>query len=139
MNNVINDYNPLPYKGPNPLPTYANLGKVEHTLYGQISGGYIITLAKLTVADSMSAGTPLTHALFESYTDHGEPCAVARTRTSGYDREFMAVKNAMFAVGIDFNPSPTCDSEKILQSLGDWFKFKNPEIIEVSVVSQTCH
>lgn len=111
----------------------------EYALLGKVKGGYVITLAKLSVGESMSAGNPLTHALFESFTDHGERMAVARTRVSGYDREFTAVKNAMFAAGVEFNSSPPCSSEEILTAFGEWFMAHNPEIEDCSVVSQTCH
>lgn len=136
---MIKDFIPGPYDGPNPLPTYATTGMTEYTLLGEVQGGYIITLAKLTISDSMSAGNPLTHALFESFTDHGARMSVARTRVSGFDREFTAVKNAMFAAGVEFNSAPPCSSEEILTALGDWFMAHNSEITGCSVVSQTCH
>lgn len=136
---MIKDFIPQPYTGPNPLPSYATTDMTEYTLYGKVQGGYVITLAKLTIGDSVSAGNPLTHALFESFSDHGEQMSVARTRVSGFDREFTAVKNAMFAAGVEFNSAPPCSSEEILNAFGDWFKTHNPEIEDCSVVSQTCH
>lgn len=136
---MIKDFIPAPYEGPNPLPSYATTDMTEYTLLGKIQSGYVIMLAKLTVGDSVSAGNPLTHALFESFTDHGVRMSVARTRVSGYDREFTAVKNAMFTAGVEFNSTPPCSSEEILIAFGDWFMAHNPEIKDCSVVSQTCH
>lgn len=136
---MIKDFIPQEYTGPNPLPSYATTDMTEYTLLGEVQGGYIITLAKLTVGDSVSAGNPLTHALFESFTDHGERRSVARTRVSGYDREFTAVKNAMFAAGVEFNSASPCGSEEILTAFGEWFMSQNAEITNCSVVSQTCH
>ncbi|MEG1562516.1 MAG: hypothetical protein RR365_02125 [Bacteroides sp.] len=135
---MIKAFNPQPFDGYNPLPDYVS-GVDKHALIGTIPGGYKITLAKLTVGASMSAGNPLAHALFESYTNHGEQAKVARTRASGYDREFIAVRSAMNETGVEFHPALPCPCEAILKSLGEWFVVKNPEITEVSVVSQTCH
>lgn len=135
---MIKNYAPRPFDGGNPLPAYVdNVSGYE--LIGTVPGGYKILLAKLTVGDSMSAGNPLAHALFESYTDHGERAKVARTRVSGYDREFIAVRSAMAEAGVEFHPMLPCSCEEMLEKLGDWFAVQNPEITEVSVVSQSCH
>lgn len=135
---MIKNFNPQPFDGSNPLPVY--VGNINrYSLIGTIQGGYKITLAKLTVGDSKSAGNPLAHALFESFTDHGESAKVARTRVSGFDREFIAVRGAMSETGIEFHPTLPCPCEVMLEALGEWFKVQNPDIIEVSVVSQTCH
>lgn len=136
---MIKGFIPRDYAGPNPLPSYVTTGVMEYTLLGRIQDSYVITLAKLTVGDSMSAGNPLTHALFESFTDHGERRAVARTRVSGYDREFTAVKNAMSAAGVEFSSAPPCGADEILAAFGEWFRECNPEITGCSVVSQICH
>lgn len=136
---MIKGFTPALYEGPNPLPSYAATDVSEYTLLGEISGGYIITLAKLTIGESLSAGNPLTHALFESFTDHGKQSAVARTRVSGFEREFTAIKNAMFAAGVEFNSAPPCGAEEILTAFGDWFMMTNPEILSCSVVSQMRH
>lgn len=135
---LIKNYIPQPYKGANPLPTYVSDLR-QYILIGNITGGYKITLAKLTIGDSISAGNTLTHALFESYSDHGEQMAVARTRVSGHDSEFWAVKNAMFNVGIEFENVTFCSSEEILKSLGDWFCVQNSDIENYSLVSHTSH
>lgn len=136
---MIKDFIPMAYTGSNPLPSYATTNVTEYTLLGRIQGDYTITLAKLTIGDSVSAGNPLTHALFESFTDHGERRAVARTRVSGFDREFTAVKNAMFTAGVEFSSAPPCSSAELLTAFGEWFMEKNPDIMDCSVVSQTCH
>ena len=135
---MIKNFTPQPYEGGNPLPDYVG-NRSEYVLIGDVPVGYKITLAKLTVGDSVSAGNPLAHALFESYTDHGERAKVARTRVSGFDREFMAVRSAMSETGVEFHPTVSCPSETILEALGEWFMASNPEIVGVSVVSQTCH
>ena len=135
---MVKNFTPRPFDKPNPLPTYVS-NTVETTLLGAVQGGYVITLAKLTVGDSVSAGNPLTHALFESYNDHGERMSVARTRVSGHERKFTAVKSAMIDTGIEFFPIAPCSSQELLTSLGDWFRVRNPEITSYSLVSQTCH
>lgn len=135
---MIKNFIPQSFEGVNALPDYVN-NKSEYTLVGEVPGGYKITLANLTIGESVSAGNPLAHALFESYTDHGERAKVARTRVSGFDREFIAVRSAMSETGIEFYPTVSCPSETILEALGEWFMVNNPEITGVSVVSQTCH
>lgn len=135
---MIKNFTPLPFDGSNPLPNYVgNIKRFE--LIATVPGGYQVMLARLTTGDSLSAGTPLAHALFESFTDHGERMRVARTRVNGYDREFIAVRSAMSEAGVEFSPALSCPSETILHALGEWFKESNPEICAVAVVSQTCH
>ena len=135
---MIKNFTPMPYEGINPLPDYVT-GIRTYELVGTVPGGYVVTLGKLTVGESMSAGNPLTHAIFESFSDHGIRQKAARTRVSGCDREFVAIKNAMMETGVEFYPSLPSAPEEIMQSLGDWFRVTNEEIAEVSVVSQTCH
>lgn len=135
---MIKNFIPKPYEGTNPIPEYAKNVR-RYALRATLSTGYDITLGELTVGSSVSAGNPLAHALFESYSDHGKQSKAVRTRASGCDAEFAAVKNAMIATGVEFHPSLACPCETILESLGEWFKVQNSEIAEVSVVSQTCH
>ena len=135
---MIKNFTPMPFEGINPLPDYVTNVRA-FTLVGTAPGGYRVTLVKLTVGESKSAGNPLGHALFESFNDHGEQMKSVRTRVSGCDREFVAVKNAMMETGVEFYPSLPSAPEEIMQSLGDWFRVTNEEIAEVSVVSQTCH
>ena len=59
---MIKNFIPQPYEGGNPLPDYVG-NRSEYVLIGDAPGGYKITLAKLTVGDSMSAGNPLAHAI----------------------------------------------------------------------------
>lgn len=135
---MIKYFTPQPYDGLNTLPDYVKNVQV-FTLTAIVVGGYTITLARLTIGDSVSAGTPLAHALFESFSDHGEQMKTARTRVTGLDREFVAVKSAMTATGVEFHPALPNSCETILYSLGEWFQAKNSEIQEFSVVSQSCH
>ena len=135
---MIKNFIPQPYIGENPLPTYVSKLR-QYILVGTIAGGYKITLAKLTIGDSISASNLLTHALFESYNDHGEQMALSRTRVSGHEREFWAVKNAMINVGIEFKNVTSCSSEEIMKSLGAWFRKQNSDIKYCSVVSHTSH
>lgn len=135
---MIKNFISQQYEGVNGLPTYVNNLRI-YTLTGEIAGGYTITLAKLTVGDSISAGNELTHALFESFTDHGKRAKAARTRASGYDREFSAIKNAMAETGVEFEPTAPCHSEALLRALGTWFLSQNPDIQDFAVVSQRCH
>ena len=136
---MIKNFDPKPFEGGNPLPDYvSNVNRYE--LVGIVPGGYHVTLAKLAVGSSISAGNPLSHALFESYTDHGERAKVARTRVRGSDMGFISVRSVMSETGVEFFPTLPCSEEDVLRSLGDWFMVQNPEISEVSVVmSQTCH
>ena len=135
---MIKNFTPMPYEGINPLPDYVT-GIRTYELVGTVPGGYVVTLGKLTVGESMSAGNPLTHAIFESFSDHGIRQKAARTRVSGCDREFVAVKNAMMETGVEFFPSLPSPPQDIKRTLGDMFCVTNEEIAEVSVVSQTCH
>jgi len=132
---VIKNFVPQPYDGLNPLPSYVGNVRV-YTLVATAPGNYNVTLAKLTVGDSVSAGNPLSHALFESFNDHGKQAKVVRTRVSGYDREFVAVKNAMIGAGVEFHPTLPCPCEDILTSLGEWFVTQNSELSGISVMSQ---
>lgn len=135
---MIKNFTPKEYDGVNTLPTY--VGNIKsYTLVAKIPGDYEITLAKLTVGDSVSAGNPLAHALFESFTDHGVHAKVVRTRASGHDREFSAVQNAMFAAGIEFHPTLPAPCDVVLMSLGEWIKAQNTDILSCSLVSQSCH
>jgi len=141
---MIKEFTPLPYEGINPLPDYVT-GTRFYTLTGTVPGGYVVTLARMAVGDSKSAGNPLTHVLFESFDDHGVPMKTARTRVggvdgvSGTDREFIAVKSAMGMTGVVFHPALPCPCEEVLQALGEWYTAQNPEISSVAVMSQTCH
>lgn len=135
---MIKNFTPQPFMKSNPLPNYVSDVR-QYTLTGEIAGGYEITLAKLSIGDSVSLGKPLIHALFKSYTDHGKRMSEARTRVSGCEREFVAVKNAMFATGFDFNPTTPCTIEEIMYALGEYFKSRNPDIQDFKLVSQICH
>ena len=135
---MIKSFTPRAFDGANKIPGYAT--KVaQYTLLGEVVGGYVITLAKLTVGESVSAGNQLTHAAFESFDDHGRRKAAVRTRVSGYNREFVAVQNAMIGAGVEFAPVTPCGSEDVLNALGNWFREHNPEIAKCSLVSQRCH
>ena len=135
---MIKNYNPRPFEQRNPLPTYVNV-TAQYELLAKTKTGYIITLAKLAIGKSVSAGNQLVHVLFEGFTDHGERMAVARTRASGYKSVFSAVKNAMTEVGVEFESVTPCHSEMLLTALGSWIQAKNPEIERCELVSQNCH
>lgn len=87
----------------------------------------------------MSAGNPLTHALFKSYSDHGEQMKVVRVRTNGVDGEVTAAVSAMRMAGVEFNPALPVSCETVLYALGAWMQEHNPEITSVTLVSQSCH
>ncbi len=135
---MIKDYNPRPFEQPNPLPTYVVITE-RYELLAKTNTGYVIKLAKLTIGKSMSAGNPLSHVLFESFSDHGERRAVARTRVSGSERVFVAVMNAMMEVGVEFESVTPCHSEMMLTALGAWIQAKNPDIEHYELVSLSCH
>ena len=65
--------------------------------------------------------------------------AETRTRVSGYEREFNAVKQAMIAAGVEFEPIAPCHLENLLEGLGAWYKAANSDIQDYAVVSQRCH
>ncbi len=135
---MIKNYAPLPYDGAAALPQYVTDVKT-YTLVGEVPGGYKITLAELSIGSSVSAGNPLTHALFKSYTDHGEQAKVVRMRGNGLDGEVAAVMSAMRQAGVEFNPALPSSCETILYALGAWMQEHNPEIAAVTLVSQSCH
>lgn len=142
METMIKSFTPRPFDGLNQVPSYASNVKA-YTLTGTVAVGgglpYVITLAKLSIGDSISAGNQLAHASFESFNDHGERMATARTRMNGHEREFSAVKNAMMDAGIEFAPVTPCEPEKLLEGLGDWFREQNPDIKEYHILSQSRH
>ena len=122
------------------LPTYVYGNSIEkYTLVATVPGNYKITLAKLIIGKSVSGTTELSHAKFESYTEHGEKMSEAKIRISGCEREFMAAKNAMLKVGIEFNPIVPCHFLDLLNALGAYYQAVNPEIKEYTVMSQRCH
>lgn len=135
---MIKDFAPQPYDGTATLPQYVT-DVSTYTLLGSAPGGYVITLAELAVGSSVSAGNPLTHALFKSYTDHGEQMKVVRVRASGADGEVAAAMSAMRAAGVEFNPALPSSCETLLYALGAWMQEHNPEIEAVKLVSQSCH
>ena len=117
---------------------YGN-GVEKYTLFGTVMGNYKITLAKLTIGKSISGESELSHALFESYSNHGEKMSEAKIRISGCEREFMAAKNVMSKVGIEFENIAPCHFCDLLNALGAYYQADNPEIQECTVVSQRCH
>lgn len=137
---LIKNYTPQPFDSTASLPQYVT-GVRTYTLIGEVPGGYKITLAELSVGSSVSAGNPLTHALFKSYTDHGEPMKVVRARANGVgvDGELAAAMSAMRMAGIEFNPACPVSCETILYALGTWMQESNPDIQSVQLVSQSCH
>lgn len=131
---------PLDIEKPCELPTYVYGNGVEkYTLFATVQGDYKITLAKLTIGSSVSAGNDISHAMFESYSDHGEKMSEAKIRMGGLEREFMAVKNAMSKAGIEFENIAPCHFCDLLNALGAYYQAGNPEITEYAVVSQRCH
>ena len=121
-----------------PAYVYGN-GIEKYTLVATVPNGYKITLAKLTVGTSVSGETTLSHAKFESYSEHGEKMSEAKARIGGFEREFMVAKNAMSKVGIEFNPIVPCHFSDLLNALGAYYQAVNPEIKEYAVMSQRCH
>ena len=135
---MIKNYNPRPFEQFNSLPTYVTLTE-RYELLAKTKTGYTITLAKLTIGKSVSAGNQLSHVLFESFSDHGERRAVARTRVNGYERVFVAVMNAMMEVGVEFESITLCHSEMMLTALGAWIQARNPDIEKYEIVSLSRH
>lgn len=139
---MIKSFTPRPYDGDNLLPSYVtNVRNYELVGLVDIGSGspYVITLAKLSVGESLSAGNPLAHAAFESFDDHGRRMATARSRMNGHEREVAAVKNAMIDAGVEFAPVTFCEPEKFLGALGAWFLGQNPDMKKYLVLSQTRH
>lgn len=125
-----------PFTYPNPLPSYSRWQGLEiYTLKGVVPGGYEILLGVLTVGKSQSGANTLSHALFESYDDHGRKMCEVRMRAGGYEREFMAVTGAMAEAGIEFEAiNPSSKTEDLMNDLGEFFKKANPEIQEVRLI-----
>ena len=136
---MIKNVNLKPFDKPNRLPTYVyGNGVTKYTLIATVPGDYKITLAKLTIGSSMSGTTELSHAMFESYSNHGEKMSEAKVRVSGCERDFMAVKNVMSKVGIECESIAPCHFSVLLSALGANYKAVNPEISEYTAVSQKC-
>ena len=136
---MIKNYNPRPFDGANSLPTYVIVTH-KYELTARIKNGYTIMLAKLTVGQSVSSGNLLAHALFESFSDHGERMVITRVRVNGCKQIFLsAAMNAMIEAGVDFEFDTPCHFEMILTSLGAWLQLRNPEIEKYNVVSLICH
>ena len=139
---MIREFTPKPYEGQVQLPAYVTDVR-SYTLTANTPEGYSVTLGRLTIGESKSAGNPLTHVLFESYDDHGRRCKTSRSRMGGFNREFIAVQNAMTEAGVNFLPAPSCPSDEILGALGECFERSNPALsgfsVDVAGVSQNCH
>lgn len=136
---MINAYKPQPFGGNNPLPAYVSDIR-EYVLEAVVKEGYIITLAKMAVGESKSAGKTLKHALFESFTSSGERSRVARARAVGRDSEFIAAREAMVDCGVEFSQGTVFgSSEGLLKELGLWMKSQNSYLREVYIMSQSCH
>lgn len=133
---MIKNYNPRPFEQFDPLPSYVAITE-QYELLAKTKTGYTITLAKLTIGKSMSASNQLCHVLFESFSDHGERRAVARTRMNGYERVFNAVMNAMLEVGVEFESVTPCHSEMMLTALGAWIQARNPDIEKYEIALQS--
>lgn len=127
-----------PFKKHELFPAYVYSNSVRiYTLNATVPGGYEITLARIVVGKSMSGGAPLSHVLFESYTKNGQKMIEIKTRVSGYEREFNAVKQAMIKAGVEFEPIAPCHLEELLEGLEAWYKAVNPDIQEYAVMSLT--
>ena len=132
---MIKSFTPRPYDGDKLLPSYVTNVRM-YTLVATVTGGYNVVLGKLSIGDSVSAGNPLAHAVFESFDDHGRHMTMTRSRMNGREREYAAVKNSMFDAGVEFAPDVTfCESEKFLDALGAWFQGQNPDI----KITASCH
>lgn len=139
---MIKSFTPRPYDGDKHLPSYAtNVQRYELLGCVEFEGKapYIITLAKLAIGESISAGKPLAHAVFESFDDHGKRAAATRSRMSGYERQISAVKNAMADAGVEFDGVTFSEPENFLGALGAWFLTHNPDLKKYCVLSQTRH
>ena len=137
---MIKNVNLKPFTNVQAFPAYVYKKGVNiYTLNATVTGGYEITLARITLGDSMSGGLPLSHVLFESYTKQGQKRIETKTRVGGYEREFNAAKQAMLKAGIEFEPIAPCHLEELLKALGAWYKAANPDIQEYVVLSQRCH
>lgn len=85
---MIKKYNPRPFEQVSSLPTYVEITN-QYELLARTKDNYVIRLIKLTVGTSMSAGKPLSHVLFESFSDHGERRAITKTCIGGYNSAFF--------------------------------------------------
>ena len=137
---MIKDVNLKPFDSSCELPTYVyGKGVSRYALIATVAGGYKVMLARLSKGISLSGQNELSHALFESYTDHGEKMSEAKFRVGGCDSEFWAVKKAMAKTGIIFNSTTPCHFLDLLNALGAFYQAANPDIEEYAVVSKMCH
>lgn len=118
---MIKNFEPQPYDGLNPLPSYVT-NVSSFTLTGSVPGGYEITLAKLTVGESVSAGNPLSHALFESFDDHGRRMKATRTRVSGLTASLL--RSRARCLGVALRSTPLCRGlvRRYFTRLGSFFR-----------------
>lgn len=122
------------------LPSYVYKNVFyKYTLTATIEGDYKVVLARLITGYTNSADNILSHALFESYTDHGDKMIETKVRVDGFEREFMAAKSVMVSAGIEFEPIPPCHVSELLKGLGAYYQRQNPDIKSYAVMSQTCH
>ena len=110
----------------------------EYELVGVV-GDYNISLARLRIGISKTPNGECSHAIFESFDSHGKKMSESKFRTDGCDREFMAVKNAMIGVGIEFENTAPCHFLELLNALGAYYRAENPDITKCVVLSQRCH
>lgn len=135
---MIKSFSIKPYTKDSPLPAYVKLKKFYEIL-ATAPGGYRITLAKIYIGESCSAGTPLSHAKFESYTKYGEKARVTRTRASGYNREIVALQNAIIQAGAEIENVTINNSNEIITYIAQWYSDTCPELTNINIVSQMCH
>ena len=130
---MVRNYNPRPFEEFSSLPIYVVITE-QYELIAKTKTGYTIRLAKLTIGKSVSAGNQLCHVLFESFSDHGERRAIAKTRMSNNERVFNAIMKAITEVGVEFESVTPCHSEIMLSALGAWIQARNPDIEQYEIV-----
>ena len=136
---MIKSVNLKPFDTTCKFRDYVYRNKVdEYELVGVV-GSYSICLARLRMGKSRTANGEYSNVIFESYDSHGKKMRESKFRMDGCDREFMAVKNAMNGAGVEFENIAPCHFLELLNALGAYYKAKNPEITEYTVLSQRCH
>ena len=137
---MIKDIKLKPFTTPCKLPVYVmRYGVTEYTLTAKTNSGYVITLAKLFIGIARLHKAVSTHAVFKSYTNHGEKMAETKARVAGAGFELTATQLAMIRAGIEFDLETPCHFLDLMTAIGARYSAENPDIEEYGLMSQTCH
>ncbi len=124
------------FDGNSSIPSYVT-NKECYAIIGKTETGYDISLGRLTLGESASAGKTLYHALYESYDDHGHRMSMVRGRSSGPMGKTNAALSAMAGTGVTLADVTVTNFLEVLNQLGEWFLKHNSELKSYDIVSQS--